>query len=336
MKLCDYGCGQEAKFQFKNGKWCCSNFTSRCPIIIQKGIERNTGQKRSKETGKKISLGQMGKKNSPPIFIENCNFNCCYGCGNKAQYYFPIAKKYCCSDNHMKCPINGKKASKRLEGHSVSKETRKKISKKIIKLNIENEEYRIKQSLTRTYKTSDYKKIYPFFTQIEDIRDDPKTGLIQVRCKNHNCKNSKEKGGWFTPSGIQLYERVRQLEKDYGNGGCYLYCSQKCKDECDLYNVHGDPFKDTTKPYTYQEKQIWRKIVLKEDKNLCQYCGGKAIDVHHIKPVKTHPHLALDPDNGISFCKECHYKFGHKTGTECSTGNLAKKVQQGCILGAQI
>jgi len=24
MKLCDYGCGQEAKYQFKNGKWCCS------------------------------------------------------------------------------------------------------------------------------------------------------------------------------------------------------------------------------------------------------------------------------------------------------------------------
>ncbi len=24
-------------------------------------------------------------------------------------------------------------------------------------------------------------------------------------------------------------------------------------------------------------------------------------------------------------CKECHYEIGHKTGTECSTGNLANK-----------
>ncbi len=27
---CDYGCGKEAKFQFNNGKWCCSKFTSQC------------------------------------------------------------------------------------------------------------------------------------------------------------------------------------------------------------------------------------------------------------------------------------------------------------------
>jgi len=51
--------------------------------------------------------------------------------------------------------------------------------------------------------------------------------------------------------------------------------------------------------------------------------------------VKTHPYLALDPDNGISFCEECHYKIGHKTGTECSTGNLANK-QQDYVLGGQI
>lgn len=29
--LCDYGCNQEAKYQFKNGKWCCENFYSKCP-----------------------------------------------------------------------------------------------------------------------------------------------------------------------------------------------------------------------------------------------------------------------------------------------------------------
>ncbi len=30
MKLCDYGCGQEAKYQFKNGKWCCSSNYQSC------------------------------------------------------------------------------------------------------------------------------------------------------------------------------------------------------------------------------------------------------------------------------------------------------------------
>jgi len=29
--LCDYGCGQEAIHQFKNGKWCCSKSFVQCP-----------------------------------------------------------------------------------------------------------------------------------------------------------------------------------------------------------------------------------------------------------------------------------------------------------------
>jgi hypothetical protein len=30
MILCDYGCGQEARYQFKNGKWCCSSHANKC------------------------------------------------------------------------------------------------------------------------------------------------------------------------------------------------------------------------------------------------------------------------------------------------------------------
>ena len=29
--LCDYGCGQEAKYFFKNGKKCCSEYIFGCP-----------------------------------------------------------------------------------------------------------------------------------------------------------------------------------------------------------------------------------------------------------------------------------------------------------------
>ena len=28
---CEYGCDQEAKFQLRNGKWCCSDFYTKCP-----------------------------------------------------------------------------------------------------------------------------------------------------------------------------------------------------------------------------------------------------------------------------------------------------------------
>ncbi|MCK9615776.1 MAG: hypothetical protein M0R48_09780 [Candidatus Omnitrophica bacterium] len=31
QKLCEYGCGRKAKFQMKNGKWCCEDFYTKCP-----------------------------------------------------------------------------------------------------------------------------------------------------------------------------------------------------------------------------------------------------------------------------------------------------------------
>jgi 5-methylcytosine-specific restriction endonuclease McrA len=36
IKLCDYGCGKEAKFEMTNGNWCCENHYSKCPSIIKK------------------------------------------------------------------------------------------------------------------------------------------------------------------------------------------------------------------------------------------------------------------------------------------------------------
>ena len=34
--LCEYGCNQEARYQFKNGKWCCSSHSSKCPFLKNK------------------------------------------------------------------------------------------------------------------------------------------------------------------------------------------------------------------------------------------------------------------------------------------------------------
>jgi hypothetical protein len=144
---------------------------------------------------------------------------------------------------------------------------------------------------------------------------------IQVHCKNHLCKNSKEKGGWFTPSRIQLVERIRQIEHVDGNDGSYFYCCEKCKQLCPLYNLHSDPFKDIDYSYTNSEYQTFRKFVLERDNYTCQFCGKKATDVHHERPQKLEPFFALDPDLAWSCCKKCHYKYGHKD--ECSTGNLA-------------
>ena len=45
-KYCEYGCGQEAVFQMKNGKWCCAEMHAKCPQIRRKNTESQKGQKR--------------------------------------------------------------------------------------------------------------------------------------------------------------------------------------------------------------------------------------------------------------------------------------------------
>jgi 5-methylcytosine-specific restriction endonuclease McrA len=58
------------------------------------------------------------------------------------------------------------------------------------------------------------------------------------------------------------------------------------------------------------QHQQWAKQILVRDSYLCAYCGGKANTADHIKPRKTHPHLALDPDNGVACCSVCQNQKG--------------------------
>jgi hypothetical protein len=41
MKICNYGCNKEAKFQLKNGKWCCSQSQNSCPENMRRRNESN-------------------------------------------------------------------------------------------------------------------------------------------------------------------------------------------------------------------------------------------------------------------------------------------------------
>jgi len=44
MKLCDYGCGQKAKIQFKNGKLCCSRNIAFCLEVRRKNSVSHIGR----------------------------------------------------------------------------------------------------------------------------------------------------------------------------------------------------------------------------------------------------------------------------------------------------
>ena len=275
MHLCEYGCGQEAKYQFKNGKWCCSKNVQSCLVFRKKISKANIGKIINSEIRKKISNG------------------------NKNKY--------------------------------VTLETRKRLSlkNKGQKSWSKNKKFNQNYKKKFQYSIDKLKSKFPIFAKIEEMRynpNKPEEKEIQVHCKNHNCPNSKEKGDWFTPEYELFSRRVWAIEKDDGNGGNYFYCCEECKHECPLFNLHSDPNKITEELYTSEEYQTFRNEVLKRENYICEYCGEKAIDVHHSRPQKLEPGFVLDPDLGVACCEKCHYKYGHKTGTNCSTGNLANKL----------
>ena len=72
MQICEYGCGKEAKYLFKNGKWCCSENISKCTYIRKKNSKNRKnklagkdhplyGKKHNEDTKLKISESNKGK-----------------------------------------------------------------------------------------------------------------------------------------------------------------------------------------------------------------------------------------------------------------------------------
>ena len=114
MKLCDYGCGQEATHQFKNGKFCCCNHNKKCPTYKNMLIGVP-----SKKTGKKYKIKVI--KNNPGI--------CEYGCGKESKFYFKEVKKWCCSKSTNSCEEVRRKKSESATGYIHTEESKQKMRK---------------------------------------------------------------------------------------------------------------------------------------------------------------------------------------------------------------
>lgn len=302
--ICGYGCGRKAKYPpgFGRHKWCCESHPARCPSILTRNT--NTNKKN------KVNVQQL----------EESNKLCEYGCGQIAKYKLLISGswKLCCENIFNKCPEVRKKNRIGNEGTVLTEEHKKRIGDK------------------NRYSIEYLQKRYLIFCKEEELRynpDKPNKREIQVRCTNPNCPNSKEKDGWFTPASGQIYGRVAALEHPNGNGGINFYCSDHCKNTCRFYRktvdqiikedgIRAGIFEEDLGP-TPADLETLRQEVLKRDNYKCIYCGEPATHVHHIRPIKLEPFFALDPDYAILCCQDCHYKYGHKTGTECSTGRLA-------------
>ncbi len=313
--ICEYGCGIEAIHKFKNDKWCCSKNHRNCKGISKNISKSNIGKKFTKEHRKKLSKSNIGKK-------------------------FTKEHRKKLSISRKKRVIKRESIEKYIQtmkGRKLTEEHKQKISitKKKQNIIISDKQKEIIR-LSNTLTINKIKERYPLFSKIEEMRynpDKPGKKEIQVHCKNHKCRNSKEQGEWFTPTRGQLSYRIQAIERPKGYGEANLYCSDKCKDECPLYGktveqlIKEDKIKAgilKVEYYTTEEYNIWRQEVLERANKICEYCGELAKHCHHIQPQKLEPFFSLDPDNGLACCEECHYKYGHKD--ECSSGNLAKIV----------
>jgi len=62
--------------------------------------------------------------------------------------------------------------------------------------------------------------------------------------------------------------------------------------------------------------KLWRKRVLKRDKNKCQMPGccskKRKLQVHHIRTYAKNPTLRTDVSNGITLCTLCHWTIRNK------------------------
>lgn len=65
-RKCEYGCGREARHLFKNGKWCCSKYVTKCPSI-RKEISKSL--KEFNRFKKQRKINEMRKRT-----IEDCGF----------------------------------------------------------------------------------------------------------------------------------------------------------------------------------------------------------------------------------------------------------------------
>jgi hypothetical protein len=160
------------------------------------------------------------------------------------------------------------------------------------------------------YETYVKQLSYAEETRAVYTRDDIK--IVEVKCSK--CKN------WFRPTDRQIWNRIACLDgKKLGESR--FYCSSECKADCDVYwkSTRTNHLKDN-----FYDLRIWRKEILMRADYMCEYCGKKATDAHHIRPIKLEPFFILDPDNGISCCEKCHYTYGHRG--ECSTSSLASVI----------
>lgn len=261
-------------------------------------------------------IEKSGCKNCGEPYLSQTNKNeifCSHSCSNSARIVNEFTR------NKMSMTRKGRKFNE-LHKHNISKSCKNRTASEETRIKMSINSGRSKGGVVKDkvplYNT--YAHQLSFAEEVRPYYDEKGRNLLEVRCSK--CRE------WFIPNIGSVKDRVSALN-GIKRGERHLYCSQVCKDNCEIYGKNSLYYINLNKEeflYTQEELSTWSQEVLSRANNKCEICGAKAEQAHHIQPKKLEPSLAIDPDNGLSLCKECHYKYGH-SGV-CSTGRLASII----------
>lgn len=89
---------------------------------------------------------------------------------------------------------------------------------------------------------------------------------------------------------------------------------------------------ETNKIRNSVDYRLWREAVFARDGWICQKCDirsgmGKEVvlNAHHILNFADYPDIRFAIDNGITFCKDCHYEFHSIYGMHKNTMEQIKQ-----------
>jgi len=139
---------------------------------------------------------------------------------------------------------------------------------------------------------------------------------------SQSCANEHKSENW-TGENHHNYERQTSVCEYCGGEFEHLpsddrqYCDGSCRNKDRDYpegpenpNWKGGKTSEIKKLRTSDKYAEWREAVFERDGYACQDCGAsdEYLNAHHLVPISEDISKALDVDNGVTLCIDCHQK----------------------------
>ena len=174
-KLCDYGCGKPGLYQFKNRKWCCSRYLSKCPAVIKKNKISHKGRKFSEEHRRKMS--ESGKKKIMSIESRTKISNTKKG---SIPWNKGLKEKEPRSEEYKRKMSERTKGIRRSDEFKLQTSIRQKGEKHWCYGKKKSEESKIKCSITMKKKFTEKEFLEKFYNSVTRKPNKPENILIEI------------------------------------------------------------------------------------------------------------------------------------------------------------